>query len=212
MRINKQLVAAALGQAQLSMEEEIVEAKEAQTLLELEHTFYARLVDFDVLKSAAKVQRQEQWQIPATSTDDMRFGGSVRVRAIDDETYVMCIKNFEKGKLGCLEHEFEVNVKAFEQIKRMSSKGMVKTRYSFPIEGTSYSWELDVFYGKDGNPHEWVKIDLEVDDPSYQIPEIPFKVEGLIKDNPANRTEEQQKLIDELMKSYMTTPNQYPAQ
>lgn len=93
--------------------------------------------------------------------------------------------------------------------KRIAERGMIKTRYTFPIEGTDYCWEVDVFDGPNG-PHEWVKVDLEVDNVDFEIPELPIKLEGLIRDNPANRTEEQQKLISELQERYMTVANQYP--
>lgn len=212
MRIDRLAMAALLGSF-LSMEDETSQATEAKTEVELEHVFYGRLTDFSALEKAASKVHQEQWTIKAESTDAMLYGGGVRARKItsadsEEPCYVICIKNFEKGKRGVLENEFEVSADAFEQIKRIAERGMIKTRYSFPIEGTDYCWEVDVFEGPNG-PHEWVKVDLEVDSVDFEIPELPIVLEGLIRDNPAQRTEEQQRLISELQERYMTVANQY---
>lgn len=208
MKINRSLLRDALDVA-LSMEAEEAKAESAQTEVEFEKTWYGRLMDRTQLDGASKVEQQVQWNVRVNTPETMCYGGSVRVRAIDGERFVLCIKNYEKGKQGCLEHEFEVSRDAFEQIRRIAEKGMIKTRYTFPIEGTEYAWEIDVFADADGNPYEWVKVDLEIDDPGFVIPPMPVALEGCFMDTPTSRTPEQEKLIDALMSKYFTVGNPF---
>lgn len=182
-------------------------AEDAKTEVELEHTWYGQMTDLKELEKATSVTKQEQWSVPA-KPEDCRYGGSIRVRksVCNGETsFMMCLKAFEKGKQGCLENEFEINAATFEQFRRVSDSGMIKTRYTFPIEGTDFAFEVDVYPETD-----WVKIDLEVNDPKFAIPEMPVAIKGLIKDNPMQRTPEQEKLIDELMKRYFRCSNPFP--
>lgn len=213
MHTNRALLAMALKltltQPKVSLEAgDFAAAEDAKTEVELEHTWYGQLTDPTELEKATTIEGQEQWSIPAQPGDNCKYGGSVRVRKSvrgDETSYMMCIKAFEQGKLGCLENEFEINEATFEQVKRVAESGMIKTRYTFPIEGTDYAFEVDVY--PDGK--SWVKVDLEVEDPKFKIPELPVTLKGLIKDNPARRTPEQDKLIKELMLRYFKRGNAY---
>lgn len=197
-----------------SLESEFPAASEAATEVELEHTWYGQLTDRSQLENAASIEKQEQWSVPA-KPEDCRYGGSIRVRkstpvkigdrSIQPSSFMMCLKAFEKGKLGCLENEFEINEATFQQFCRVADSGMIKTRYTFPIEGTDFAFEVDVYQETD-----WVKIDLEVNDPKFAIPDMPVALKGLIKDNPMKRTPEQEKLIESLMERYFRCKNQYP--
>lgn len=205
MRINREFLTNALN---LALEADQAQAESAKTEVELEHTWYARIEDVEELKSAASVEKQEQWQVKAKKNDDMRYGGCVRVRSINGERYVMTIKNFEDGKRGVLENEFDISQDGFEAVKRISDTGMIKTRYTFPIEGSDYHWEIDVFSGSESN-RCWVKIDLEVDDPNFQIPAFPIRLTGVIADRPGQRSEEEERLIEDLMKRYFRANNPF---
>jgi hypothetical protein len=189
--------------------EEFPAADGAETLVELEHTWYGRLTDRTILDSAASVEKQEQWTVRAKPGDACKYGGSIRVRQSQrgsDTSYMLCIKAFESGKRGCLENEFEVNDTTFEQFRRIAESGMIKTRYTFPIANTDYAFEVDVYDGTD-----WVKIDLEIDNPQFVIPDLPIPLEGCFRDSQHNRTDAQQKLVDELMERYFCRKNSYSA-
>ncbi len=186
------------------LEDNNASATDTATELELEHTWYGRLVDRAVLDQAAKVERQEQWNMKPKLDEDMKYQGAARVRKVDDDKFFMCIKATLEGKRGVLETEFVINNDVFQAIKRLSNTGMIKTRYSFPIAGTSYSWEVDVF-----GDHEWVKVDLEVDDPNYEIPAMPFQLEGLIDGSFGKPSSEEQAVIDKLYENYFVTLSPY---
>lgn len=194
----------------LSMEDAVVDSDDAETVVELERTYYGKLVDAsDLLKAASSVE-QEQWSVSSKLPEGCKYGGAIRVRSINDETFVMCIKNYEHGKRGVLEHEFEINREGFEAVRRISPSGMRKTRYCFPIEGTEYCWEVDVFKDADGNLAPWVKVDLEVNDLNFQVPEFPVRLENAFEDAPHKRSPEMQKVVENLYSKYMSIPNQYP--
>lgn len=209
---NKRLALAAalgglLGHVRSFESGEFPTAEDAKTEVELEHTWYGQLEDRSVLEKASSVEKQEQWSVPAKPGDDCLYNGSIRVRKSERDgtvSYMMCVKAFEHKKLGCLENEFEINETTFNQFKRVAGSGMIKTRYTFPIEGTEYAFEVDVFQETD-----WVKVDLEVDDSKFAIPELPISLNGLIKDTPTKRTPEQEKMIDELMTRYFRCENPF---
>lgn len=220
MNNNRALLAMALAQSivqsRLSLEGgEFAAAEDAKTEVELEHTWYGQMTDTSELEKASSIEKQEQWSVPAKPGDDCKYSGSIRVRKsvrykpgvrdLGETSYMMCLKAFEHGKQGCLENEFEINEATFAQFRRVSGSGMIKTRYTFPIEGTDYAFEVDVYQ----EASNWVKIDLEVKDPTFKIPELPVSLKGLIKDNPMRRTPEQEKFIEELMKRYFRCNNPY---
>ena len=190
------------------------EAAEAETEVELEHCWYGQLDDVSQLDTAASSEYQEQWNVKS-KVEDSKYGGSIRVRksvryttgdrSLGVKSYMLCIKAFEHDKIGVLENEFEINEETFEQFRRIAESGMRKTRYTFPIEGTDYAFEVDVSEGDSG----WVKVDLEVDDPKYLIPEFPIRLKGLVKDNPLRRTPEVEKLVKHVMDTYFIIPNAY---
>lgn len=200
----------AIAKVMLALESEgFPIAAEAETEVELEHCWYGQLVDRTELEAAATVESQEQWQVKS-HVEDCQYGGSIRVRKTvrgDMTSYMLCIKAFEQGKLGVLENEFEINEGTFEQFKRIAESGMIKTRYTFPIEGTQYAFEVDL--PPDQEDDAWVKIDLEIDDPKYPIPEMPIQLKGLVKDVKSTRSPEQEKLIKAVQSRYFAVPNAY---
>ena len=54
-----------------------------------------------------------------------------------------------------------------------------------------------------------IKIDLEVDDPKFQIPAFPVSLGNVFQDNPSKRTDDQQKFVDHPMKNYFSKENQF---
>lgn len=179
---------------------DVADATDAVTAVELEHTWFAQISDISQLVNAASSEQQEQWSARCEKDETLQYDGSVRVRKVvtqDDETiYFMTIKNYQDGKRGCLETEFLVNEEVFNSIRRISPTGMIKTRYVFPIDGTDYAWEIDVFRHKNG---AWCKIDLEVDNTAFKIPPFPIDLRNILDGN----TSQKQILMDH----YFLTPN-----
>lgn len=177
------------------------DAREAVTEVELEHCWFAQLVDIGELEKADHIEEHEQWNARCEKTDGLPWSGSVRVRKITNpqnglSDYVLTLKNYLEGKRGCLETEFLVNSSVFKAIRKMAPFGMIKTRYTFDIPGTNCSWEIDVF---DLHHGAWVKIDLEVDDPNFKIPPFPIRLENVLNES----TPKKQFLMD----SFFLTPN-----
>lgn len=136
---------------------------------ELEYTFIGLITDFNQLENASKVEEYEQWWF---STDDSKnkgaISGTIRVRSIDRKKYTMAIKERERSKTAAhsaMETETEISKDMFESFKKLSPLGIIKTRYSFPIQNSPYTWEVDVYTLEDGDTYDWAKIDLEVKKP-----------------------------------------------
>lgn len=177
---------------------------------ELEYEFYGRIKDFGDLKKAASKEEQEQWEIRSGKDDDRKYFGGLRVRKINDDKYVLCAKVMSEGNDSRYEVELDADKDLFEAFRKISPKGMRKTRYLFPIEGTDLTWEVDVYRQEDGSLEEWCKIDLEVKEPIKEMPPLPMEFEELFTVQRAQRTPEQQEFVDELMNKKFLLTNQYP--
>ena len=190
-------------------------AVDGESRIEREVVYHAILEDKSFLESAAKKELQEQWEIKIEKTEPSvtprnLSSGRLRVRKINDgEKYVFC----SKCKNG--DHQDEVELEStedqFHQFANMSTGGMLKTRYYFPIEGTEGSfpegefdgklvWEIDVFKKHPDEPdQEWVKIDLELPENwNKEIPTFPFPTKQLITSQYPNRPEEEEAIVSKL--------------
>jgi hypothetical protein len=167
---------------------------------EIEYAFFARVENWDWLEQAASQEKQEQWE----SYRDRGEGAfaQCRVRAIDDKTFHMCVKTKTPGELGKKEVEQVCTKDFFEQYRFFADKGLNKTRYFFPIEGTDLKWEVDVYTTQSGERHPWLKIDLEVKSADTKLPQFPFPLKEVIVNQPAKRTEEENTHIGNLFKEW----------
>lgn len=187
---------------------------------EKEHVFYVYLNDFEQLAKAAAKEHQDQWDIKIPRTEDNVAGGSIRVRKTTHfdspvgkatkTVYTQTTKVIVNDKGEKDEYEQEVGSDNFAQFMMLSPYGMVKDRFTFPIEGTDLKWEVDVYLKADGTYHNWCKIDLEVEDLNTPIPsELPIAVTNIILGNPKKNSDEDKVKIRELYDTVFLTRNRY---
>lgn len=132
---------------------------------EVEFVFYAK-VDFAWLASAATaIEDHEQWEIKIPKVEGNQTGGRMRVRRTQTQgaepEYVQTVKT-KLAEGGEKEIATVSSADGFEQFKAMSARGMVKRRHLVDCPERTSPWEVDVFFNEDGSPHEWVKIDFEL--------------------------------------------------
>jgi len=176
------------------------EAPTGKAAKEDEFVFYGKIKDFSQLKNATSSEEQVQFEIAIPKTDKNAVEGKQRVRRTnavgsEDFAYEHTIKT--KGSDGIpIETSNPSSEAAFIQYKYLAETGMAKTRYEFPIEGTEYKWEVDVFKTVDGGMHEWCKIDLEfIGGRPDTIPTFPIDLDNLIANQYGNRTEEEETTV-----------------
>lgn len=174
-------------------------------LEEIEFEFYYRLEDWDQLSKAKSKVRQEQWSIPFNKNiGDVSISTAIRARKCMSDTGVhfeLCSKTSLTGMDGVWELEREIERHHFDTIETLSKQGMVKDRYYFPVNGTSLVWEVDVFHDDQGNPVEWVKVDLEVPSKGEPIPKFPLEFVDSIVSQKGSQTPEEIELLDKLYKN-----------
>lgn len=136
---------------------------DGKTHKEIERVYYGLISDtgWEQLKSCALVEDQEQWNF---KTDK----GSCRVRAYpESKRYEATVKSDSN------ETNSDVSEDFFNHFRAISDNGMVKRRYTYPIDTSKFSsedkvkweglkWEVDIFYLPSGEFAPWCKIDLEV--------------------------------------------------
>jgi CYTH domain-containing protein len=84
-----------------------------------------------------------------------------------------------------------------EVFKAITGESMDKIRYTFPIEGTELKWEVDVFIDAQGNPKDWVKIDLETPAEMTEWPPLPVTLaDEIFAGNDLYNPEEKAKLAE----------------
>ena len=168
---------------------------DGQKRQELEYTFYGKLDDLSVLETDAvsKKEEQEQYTIPL---DSDHVG--IRIRRINVTNFVMTTKAKRDGVKGKEEVEQEISEDMFNLLRETATSGFRKTRYFIPIEGTDLTWEIDVFKDQVEQVHSWIKLDLEVDSPDTQLPELPFPLTESILSQGDRKTEEEEDFIDTL--------------
>lgn len=152
-----------------------MESIDGERRVEREYCIYARVKDFSWTDDAPVHETHEQWFIDYA-------GKNVRgrIRRINNRRNVETIKQPLKGSDGCYECEQDISPDMFEMKKLACTKGYYKERFTFPIEGSRHGWEVDVFKSKAGGRSEWVKIDLEFDNLTDPVPDLPFDIENPI--------------------------------
>ena len=178
----------------LALEADVADGKK---FLEHEHTYYVELEDLDQLKNAASMDMQEQWNVKLPKTETVGES-SIRVRKIvegdvnggpnqkpeKEAQYVLTIKT-EVGQQQRTEVPIPATQDAFELFKALCSGGMIKHRYHFPVED-GLVFEVDMYLNPEGGYYPFAKIDLEVNNNTGEIPEIPLKLKSCINGDSEN--------------------------
>lgn len=185
---------------------------DGQTRVEKEVVIYGKIVDFDELKKANRKEEQEQWEI-RIKDDSSQYGGCVRIRCLNGKQYILTIKTYRPDEGDLMETETElpaeVGVNMLQEFRKLSSGGMIKTRYFFDVPDSDLVWEVDVYYDEKKQPREWCKVDLEVSDLRLKRPDLPIQLTQAREIPPKNRTEDQQRFIERLMGKEFVAPNPY---
>nr|DAI56401.1 MAG TPA: hypothetical protein [Bacteriophage sp.] len=152
---------------------------EGKAVREIEHTIFARLLNFEQLKSATHAEVQEQYIVSVDRSEENAGEGQIRVRKITDRSgntrYEMTTKNVVKDDK--VEVTIPTTEENFTQIKVLSNLSMLKHRYTFPIKGTDYKWEVDAVPDGNGGYFPWVRAEIEVKSKEDKGGEFPLKAE-----------------------------------
>lgn len=160
---------------------------------EKEYVWYGRLTNAEELQKAVSQEVQKQSSLKGK-------GGTIRVRetgAMGQVRYTLTAKAYT-GRGECDEVSVPVSKDLHVVFRLISGESMDKIRYTFPIEGTSLKWEVDVFIDAQGNPKDWIKIDLEVPDTVTEWPPLPVTLADTIFGGNDLYTPEQKAKLDEL--------------
>lgn len=166
---------------------------------EKEYVWYGRLTNTEELKKAANQETQKQSCIKGK-------GGTIRVRetvGMGQTRFTLTAKAYS-GRGDADEGSLPVSKDLHEIFKSITGESMDKIRYTFPIEGTDLKWEVDVFIDLEGNPKEWVKIDLEVPETITEFPPLPVTLADMIFGANEEYTQEQKTKLDELYATVFT--------
>lgn len=176
---------------------------------EREFEIYGRLVDLDVLKSADRSEKQEQWNLLIDKTDKNAAWGTIRVRSINDgEQYILTSK--VKHDNGSEEVEESTSADRFEQFRKLSDSGLKKIRYFYKVSD-DLTFEVDVFLDEEDNPCPWIKIDLELPDGFTidELPELPFDLQDIRVIDPGKKNDEDLVYVRKLFDEFFTLKNLY---
>lgn len=183
-----------------------LESLEGVTTEERGYEIYGRVEDLESMQeSANKVEKQEQWGLPCNAGADAGIFGNIRVRKTqvneDDPEYTQTIK--VKKDTGNDENEMEISEGTFQIFSRLVPTGLLKNRYFFPLEGTDFELEVDVFHSPDGKPCEIVKIDLEVPE-GVEVDQIviPFKMTDVRVIKPGKKSQEDSEYVRDLFANH----------
>ena len=164
---------------------EVTKDKAIET--ELEYIVWAKLTDFKDLHKASRAVKQEQVSMLLPKTDKNLVGGVLRVRktveANGEVDYKLTIKQKHSGGDGQplnTEANVKVDENVYLQVAGIAESLVVKHRYYYPIEGTDLEWEVDAAPDNEGGYHEWVRLEVEVPNKDYKLPELPFPTEEVI--------------------------------
>lgn len=195
------------------LEGELVSSLEGsdEAVEEIEYMFLVKLEDMSQLERAKDIERQEQWSMIFRKDNVetiIRVRKSFIVGKRSKVFYFLCSKINFIDLDGKWELEKEVAMEHFDKVKSIAENGLIKDRYTFPMDGTDMVWEVDVFKDKDGNPDPWVKIDLEVKqrmDIEQLIANIPFDYSEGLFGQYGERSEEEDKKFNQFFDSHVIT-------
>lgn len=163
--------------------------------LERELTFYVKLSNLDELKNLESID-QVQWKLDLKgSHPEARF----RARQENGKLHSICCKIPHRSGDGNVEAETEVNSDFWEfLVKHFGNHGYKKTRYIYPIPETDLKFEIDVFISESGQPHPFVKVDLEYPSNLPALPPFPFEIDRDTAIDGNEPNEEESAFIDNL--------------
>ncbi len=181
---------------------------------EKEFVFYGKVADFKELKACKNVEYQEQYEVKIQQSDKNATGGRIRVRKTvkgeKEPKFVLTTKT-KLPDGSDYESDCKTTEENFIQFKYFCEGGMIKDRYSFPVEGhKGLRWEVDGFTGTNGLFHECVKIDLEVEDEGIEManmPPFPIQLTDVITNQNGQRTPEEEAIVRTLYDTVFRTPN-----
>jgi len=184
----------------LALEEEQL----GKTSIEDERCFYAKMEDAAILQKAVGRERQEQWELKQFADDHSTRVGRIRVRKVGASNPEYFITSKIPAERGEEETTDKISEDFFNAFKKMSSCGMIKTRYYFDVPGRPEKWEVDVFETNEGKICNYVKMDFEFAE--GQPREVPGLPEGFSNPISAKTTDPQQKafiqqLYDQVFRS-----------
>ena len=180
--------------------------------VEREKVFYCRIANTAQLENADHIEDQEQWELRPKETDT----GCIRVRKTtpvwksgesSEPTYVMTTKIYTGENGAVVETEQDVSPDIFEAFKKIAPSGLVKRRFSFNIPGTTYKWEVDVFFDEHGDYAQWCKVDLEMDNLNETTPPFPIEFAEVISGNREIQSDEEKARIRGLFQTLFLTQN-----
>lgn len=166
---------------------------------EKEYVWYGRLTDVEALQKATSKEVQKQSTLKGN-------GGTIRVRettGMGQVRYTLTAKAYS-GRGEAEEVSTPVTKDLHEVFRMIAGESMDKIRYTFPIEGSDLKWEVDVFIDAQGNPKDWVKIDLEVPRETTEWPPLPVVLADMIFGGNEEYTQEQKAKLDELYSTVLT--------
>lgn len=163
--------------------------------IERELTFYVKLSDLTVLDNLTAI-KQVQWKLDLKGAHpEARF----RAREEDGKVHSICCKIPHRSGEGMVEAETIVNKEFWDFVtKFFGNHGYKKTRYIYPIPETDLKFEIDVFLSESGQPHPYVKVDLEYPKDLQSIPNFPFPVDEDTAIDGGDMTKEEEQFVDDL--------------
>ncbi len=189
----------ALSTLSPSLKAALEDLENGQKAKEKEYVWYGRLTNVAELQKAASQEIQKQSSLKGK-------GGTIRVReTVNNGTtrYTLTGKAYT-GRGECDEVSVPVSKDLHEVFRLITGESMDKIRYCFPIEGSDLKWEVDVFIDLQGNPKDWVKIDLEVPAATNEWPPLPITMADTIFGGNDQYTPEQHAKLDELYAKVFT--------
>lgn len=176
---------------------------------EREFEIYGQMKNLSDLSKAPKKELQEQWGLPVEKIPGNAASGNIRVRMIDDKSYVFTSKVKEKD--GNDEVEHDVGEALFTHFAKFADQGLRKVRHFFPTEDGEFTYEVDAFYNAVGQFVPWVKIDLEIPEGQTidDLPDLPFEMDDIRVIPPGRKSPEDLAFVRELFDKYFTSKNKF---
>ncbi len=158
----------------------------AKPTQEMEFNVKCSLTDPEILKTLGVYVDIEQWSTFVEPTATRKTKGTFRVRRTTQmngqSEYTSTDKLFieKENSLGYshrTEHNVVITKEHFDTRKLLHDSGQIKRRYTLrcDLEGpfNGYTWEIDIFYSKDGQLSNACMIEMEVKEKIDQEMPIP---------------------------------------
>lgn len=190
------------------------------TEIEYEYEVYLHKPDFEYIVSNSPLKvLQEQYGVYVPKTEENASSGSVRVRKeyfmVEDRTvYELTVKT-KRSDGSDLESTVPISKEMYDQYTLLPDQGMRKLRCVLDLDD-DIKLEVDIFETLGGEPVEWIKIDIEMNegrrlDINGLRDLIPFKYDDIIIVTPESKTSDPALAtrVDELYKRYFTIANKH---